>query len=370
MAYSPSPALLTQASLLPKPTFVSRSIAHRGWSKQPTTLSYSTPDEAWSQQLELFLKGDHTAILGVTLFGDEPDLAAMKRELRRRGVDAPQTAIISNTSAPGGIQLDAFTGANLTPLFDGDRLIGTFFEDCDAKYCILGSLTPATPAAPRTAQTEALFHSIQRTLACVGMHFRDVVRTWFYADHILDWYPCFNEARTSFFRELGITRMPASTGVGGSNLAGTALAARVIAVQPKTQAITIREAGSPLQCEALAYGSTFSRAMEVADSHQRSLYVSGTASIEPGGKTAHCGNPAMQIEKTMEVVGAILEQSAMGLENVTRAIAYFRHGEHAFLWDEYCRARQLPPLPIIVTQCDICRDDLLFELELDAVRAR
>jgi hypothetical protein len=37
---------------------------------------------------------------------------------------------------------------------------------------------------------------------------------------------------------------------------------------------------------------------------------------------------------------------------------------------EPCRiAMNMPPLPAIFAHSDICRDDLLFEIELDAVKA-
>jgi enamine deaminase RidA (YjgF/YER057c/UK114 family) len=109
--------------------------------------------------------------------------------------------------------------------------------------------------------------------------------------------------------------------------------------------------------------------MEVRDSSTRTLYVSGTASIEPAGRTVHAGNAAKQIETTMEVVCALIEEAGMVLTDTTRAIAYFRHSEHIPLWHDYCRKRQLLPLPIILIPSDICRDDLLFEIELDAARA-
>ena len=69
----------------------------------------------------------------------------------------------------------------------------------------------------------------------------------------------------------------------------------------------------------------------------RRLYVSGTASIEPSGKTAHIGDPAKQISLTMEVVAAILESRRMTWADVSRAIAYFKDIKDAPLFDEYCR---------------------------------
>jgi enamine deaminase RidA (YjgF/YER057c/UK114 family) len=202
------------------------------------------------------------------------------------------------------------------------------------------------------------------------MHFGHVVRTWFYNDRILDWYDAFNHVRTEFFRRHGITRMPASTGVGAANPSGSALVAKALAVLPKSDAATIRPVESPLQCDAFAYGSAFSRAMEVATTVARTIYVSGTASIAPGGKTIYAGSTLRQIDTTMEVVDALLANAGMTLADTTRAIAYFRHAADMHLWDEYRRARRLPEIPVIVTQCDICRDDLLFEIELDAARPR
>jgi enamine deaminase RidA (YjgF/YER057c/UK114 family) len=293
----------------------------------------------------------------------------MHGELRAGNIQVPETALLQKPGVPGGIQISTISGIDSTPLFgENGRIIGRFFEDSDAKYCVLGDVRPTNPQASRGAQTTDVLHAIQRALTDAGLHFRNVVRTWFYNDDILDWYAEFNQARTAFFQQHGITLAPASTGIGVSNAGGATLVAKAIAVEPKTPAVTVRRVDSPLQREASAYGSAFSRAMEVADRAGRILYISGTASVLPSGETAHTGNIAAQIEKTMEVVEAILTQNGMSFSDSTRAIAYFRRQEHLPLWEEYCRSRQLPPLPVILTECDICRDDLLFEIELDAAR--
>lgn len=69
----------------------------------------------------------------------------------------------------------------------------------------------------------------------------------------------------------------------------------------------------------------------------------------------------------MEVVQAILESRGMGWADTSRAIAYFRNIEDAPLLDKYCKENRLPRMPIAVAHGDICRDDLLFEIEVDAV---
>ena len=102
----------------------------------------------------------------------------------------------------------------------------------------------------------------------------------------------------------------------------------------------------------------------------RRLYISGTASIEPGGATAHVGDVDKQIDLTMDVVEAILESRDMGWSDTTRAAAYFKDVESIPAFASYCRAKGLPPLPVAIAHSDICRDDLLFEIEMDAVVAR
>jgi hypothetical protein len=47
-----------------------------------------------------------------------------------------------------------------------------------------------------------------------------------------------------------------------------------------------------------------------------------------------------------------------------------RYPEDAGVFEEHRRASGIPRLPVIVAHNTICRDELLFELEVDAVRAQ
>ena len=78
------------------------------------------------------------------------------------------------------------------------------------------------------------------------------------------------------------------------------------------------------------------------------------------------GDLRRQVGLTMDVVAAILESRQMDWRNVTRMIGYFKHGEDASEFHRYCRERKLPKMPVIIAKNDICRDDLLFEIEADA----
>ena len=359
----PSPP---QAASLLNSTVISCRMKHRGWTEHLLSSSVSVPEQFLFEQLKPIVEAGGV-IAGTDLFGQAEYTSSSSGELQILGFQSPGTTLVLESDADaGGMQIGTLSGVDSKPLYNGGRIVGHFFEDADAKYCVLSGVLPADTTSSRTTQEEQVLQSIQDTLAGVGMDFRDVVRTWFYADRILDWYDDFNRVRTAFFKRHGITRIPASTGIGAANAAGAALVAKAIAVLPKNGNVTIQVIRSPLQCEATNYGSTFSRAIEVRDSSLRTVYVSGTASIEPGGKTIHVGNAAGQIEKTMEVIDALLEEAGMELVDTVRAIAYFRRSGDIPLWREYCRKRQFPPLPILLVPSDICRDDLLFEIELDA----
>jgi len=196
--------------------------------------------------------------------------------------------VIDPRAVVGAAARVAFGNDGARPLLDGPRRAGMLYESADALYCYLDELVPEDIEASPGDQTRSIFRQIERGLARAGMKFDNLVRTWFYLDRILDWYDEFNQARTPFLKEHGILEklVPASTGVGMPNRYGAVGVAGALAIQPKSDRVRIAEVESPMQCSALAYRSTFSRAVEVERAGRRELYISGTASIEPGGKTA------------------------------------------------------------------------------------
>lgn len=250
------------------------------------------------------------------------------------------------------------------------RPVGAHYVETHAEYCLLTGILPPDAAAPREIQAAAVFEGIEDALRDAGMTFGHVVRTWLYMDDILDWYDPFNQARDAFFRSRGVYDglVPASTGIGSANLYGTAMVAAALAVKPLDPLATVLPVTSPLQCAALEYGSSFSRAVEIGTPEGRMLLVSGTASIEPGGRTAYVGDVERQIQLTMDVVGGILTARGMGWGDATRAIMYLKQPEFLGVWDAWRARNGLQGLPVINMVADVCRDDLLVELELDAVR--
>lgn len=113
------------------------------------------------------------------------------------------------------------------------------------------------------------------------------------------------------------------------------------------------------------YGPTspaFSRAMLAESPHERALFISGTASIV-GHETLHAGDVAAQIEETIANLRAVLEAAGPGVRNAKLWLkAYIRHPEHA-PQVQTALARAFSGADIVYLQADICRSDLLVEVE-------
>ena len=270
-----------------------------------------------------------------------------------------------------GSQFIALAGAELNPIMDGDRLVGNWYDTDDARYCLLGDIRADDLTLGREEQAQAVFEKMEALLQQADMEFTDIARTWLYLNNLLEWYDEFNAVRTKFFEERGTfdKMVPASTGIGAGTAAGEEMVCALLAVKPKHDGVKVFAVPSPLQCPALDYKSSFARAVEIDQPGSRLLTISGTASIEPGGKTVHLGDTEKQIELTMEVVHEILRSRDMDWSDTSRAIAYFKDDSEAYLLEQYCLKNNLPELPVAISHADVCRHDLLFEIELDAVKA-
>ncbi|MFP4500917.1 MAG: Rid family hydrolase [Candidatus Hydrogenedentota bacterium] len=311
--------------------------------------------------------------VALEVFGGQPDAATLGA-LRKAfpAASTPATWVCEADAAPGrarAAQAWVVSGAPVQILMRDGMAHGTVFEDEHVRYVRAGGLLPRAETS-RRAQTRAVLEDMLPLLHEAGMDFSHVVRTWFYNDDILAWYADFNAARDDFFREQAVgTRVaPASTGMGGGNPAGRALTASVLAVRPKSDQTRVCRVDSPLQCPASDYGSAFSRAVEIATPSAKRLLVSGTASIAPEGHTLHVDDVQAQIAHTFRVVYAMLDARGMGWEHVTRAIGYFKPGAATVAREAW--EGLFSRIPAIPVTNHVCRDDLLFETEVDAIAVR
>ena len=250
---------------------------------------------------------------------------------------------------------------------------GVVTEDEWGRYALLKGVPPDDISASPYEQALSAFEAVERELGEVGMDFSNVVRTWIYADRILDWYADFNRARNEFFSARGVydRYVPASTGIGWTNGIGARLVLGAFAVKSKRPGDVEFEAlPSPLQCPALEYGSSFSRAAEVRTPSWKRVIVSGTASIKPDSHdVAHVGDIDAQIDCTMNAVAAIYESRGLSLKDVSGALVYLKEERYRANWEKWLAAHpEYPREQSRAIVADVCRDEWLFEIESDALK--
>lgn len=125
--------------------------------------------------------------------------------------------------------------------------------------------------------------------------------------------------------------------------------------------------------EAAEYGSAFSRGLRMELGSYSLLFISGTASVDERGRTAHVGDLAAQCWRTYRNITTLLEAEGAGWKDVVKTTCYLRDIERDY--EEFNRVRttffewqKLDPLPASVgIQARLCREDLLVEIEAVAV---
>ena len=241
------------------------------------------------------------------------------------------------------------------------------YSDEYGSYCRTFGVTAPRATSDGYQHTIDNLNELEDALWLFGYKYNDIVRTWFYNDDILSWYDPFNKARTDFYTERKIFDglLPASTGIGAPNPTGKKITSGAIAIKSPSGKISVCELESPLQCGAPKYGSSFSRAVEISTPDSKRIMVSGTASIEPGGKTAFVGDIEKQVDLTMRVISAILESRGMGLSDTVRSVAYCLRPEYYEVFKKWM-ARAKLNIPHCPSYSIVCRGDLLFEVELEA----
>jgi enamine deaminase RidA (YjgF/YER057c/UK114 family) len=115
---------------------------------------------------------------------------------------------------------------------------------------------------------------------------------------------------------------------------------------------------------AFDYGSAFSRASRASSPAGETVFVSGTASIDAVGATIHIGDARGQIETTIENVRAVLRDMNCQDSDVVGVVAYCKTAEVEGVFEEF---KHRIDWPWATSICDICREELLFEVEAAAM---
>jgi len=237
-----------------------------------------------------------------------------------------------------------------------------------------------------------VLEAVCRSFGSVKVRFDQVIRTWFYLGGIVEndgpvqRYKELNRARTDFFRDIHFLNgrtpsgrngqvYPASTGIGTSGRGIVLSAIALVSDRSDIRAVPLE---NPRQTAAYDYAASyspqspkFSRAMALTCGTYTTIFISGTASITHS-QTRHAGDVVKQTEETLENIAALIaeENLAMhGLPGLGTSLAslgfarvYIKRPEDYAAVRATCEKR-LGMLPTIYAVADVCRPELLVEIE-------
>jgi enamine deaminase RidA (YjgF/YER057c/UK114 family) len=223
--------------------------------------------------------------------------------------------------------------------------------------------------------TELAYHEIFAVLK--QTEHGHLIRVWNYLPDINreadgdERYRLFNSARQLAFRNSGQATagtVPAASALGSP--AGSPISIYFLASRQPPKMIE-----NPRQTSAYHYppkfgrhSPIFSRACVLNESSGTNLFVSGTASIV-GHETIHQGDVGAQTRETMANISALLDEAnrAVGLARYRldglKFKVYVRQPSDLRTIEAALSGSLRPSTPIVYLQADVCRRDLLVEIE-------
>lgn len=249
--------------------------------------------------------------------------------------------------------------------FCEDLLFGSVTIEEDASEDS-ASLSHATMAA-----YARIFEVLKRT------EHQHLVRVWNYLPEINreaggdERYRHFNSARQVAFRASGRpidVSVPAASALGSP--AGSPISIYFLATRESPKMIE-----NPRQTSAYHYpkkfgthSPSFSRACLLTESGGTNLFVSGTASIV-GHESTHPGDVTAQTRETLANIDALLEEAnrivgapRYALDGLKLKV-YVRRPEDLGAIKRALSPRLRPSTSIVFLRADVCREDLLVEIE-------
>jgi enamine deaminase RidA (YjgF/YER057c/UK114 family) len=216
-------------------------------------------------------------------------------------------------------------------------------------------------------QARDMFRAAERLIDQCDMSFRDVVRTWIHLRDINRDYDALNQARREFFRDCGIERRPASTGIQGIPFPDAHDFSMSLYAVSSPRPLDLVQMSTPFLNEAWTYGADFSRGLRLTEANKVALYVSGTASVDEAGRTVHVGNGEAQADRMLRNIASLLDQQGAGFQDVISGVTYLKNASEAPMLRSLFRRRGFDGFPCVLVEAPLCRSDLLCETEVVAM---
>lgn len=266
-------------------------------------------------------------------------------------------------------------------------------------WCLAAQAEPRPGTTGVFNQTTSALSVLRGQLARAGVGLEHVLRTWYYLGEITEpeddteRYKELNRARGAFYEGVhfladcvppgqpAAVTYPASTGIGSDE---RSLRLSALALQTERPDVSTTGLENPQQTSAFQYAACYSpkspqfaRAMALACGPDTAIFVSGTASITDS-ETRHIGDVEAQTHLTLDNIAVLIAEDnlrrhslpgrGVALEELALARVYVKHVEDAPRVRAICEAR-MPDTPMIHVVADVCRPDLLVEIEALAFRA-
>lgn len=228
------------------------------------------------------------------------------------------------------------------------------------------------------------FLNLQEIFESFKFPVSSIVRQWNYLEDILGFdgreqrYQEFNNARTNFYgNAFDVNGYPAATGIG-MNQGGIIIefvavqsdVCKSIPINNPSQVAAHTYSEKVLEGEGCVLKTTpkFERARYLELNHKKLIFISGTASIL-GEKTVGVGDPAVQTEVTIGNIKQLYSKPV--LEGISEnqinpkyghARVYLKNRNDFAIIKKTFRSH-FGNLPVVYIIADICRKDLLVEIE-------
>ena len=232
-------------------------------------------------------------------------------------------------------------------------------------------------------QADDIFQCVEQILSKHDYQVDDITRQWNYIEQITlmadsgQHYQLFNDSRSRFYAKAEwVNGYPAATGIG--TYAGGVI---VVFDAAKDSAKCSVAVDNPLQISAHAYSQEvlinrgkvhkttpkFERARYIA-TPTPSVYVSGTAAIR--GEESCREDAVGQAALTMENIDCLVSVKNLASSGVLQPNemqygamrAYLKHGEDTEQVSEWI-VQNYPQIDMLYLLADICREELLIEIE-------
>ena len=264
----------------------------------------------------------------------------------------------------------------------------------DFKEVYAAGCTAAVTNSDVYRQSKTSFDQMKRILEIENLEFSDVVRQWNYIENIIGStrfedgdkqnYQVFNDIRSVYYGTADFTKgYPAATGIG-MNCGGIVLefiaakvsnGIRIIPIQNPDQVNAHQYARNYLVGRAIKEvrdktTPKFERAKLLANDNSYFVYISGTAAIK-GQKVVAIGDVRDQTQITIENIARLishdnLKKHGLKINHNSDPLSYVRvyvkRRDDIPQVKEVC-SKYYKDVPSLYLISDICRDDLLVEIE-------